>query len=98
MTLPEGLTINPDAADGQSACTDARPTSAPRRPANCPDNSKIGTFDVGTPALDGPLDGSLYFGEPKPGNQYRVFMIADGFGIHAKLVGVGPSRTRRPAS
>ena len=30
--------------------------------------------------------GSLYFGEPKPGDQYRVFMIAAGFGIHAKLV------------
>ena len=32
VTLPDGLTINPDAADGQSACTDARPTSTPRVP------------------------------------------------------------------
>ena len=39
-----------------------------------------------TPALDDPLPGSLYIGEPQPGNQYRVFMIFDGFGIHAKLV------------
>ena len=38
-----------------------------------------------TPALDAPLDGSLYIGEPQPGNQYRLFMIFDGFGIHAKL-------------
>ena len=42
--------------------------------------------------------GSLYIGEPKPGNQYRVFMIFDGFGIHAKLVAVVPARTRRPGS
>src|SRR5262249_46249003 len=45
----------------------------------------IGTVEVITPALKGPLTGSLYIGEPKPGNQYRVFMIFAGFGIHAKL-------------
>ena len=44
-------------------------------------------MSIGTPALDGPLIGSIYFGEPKPGDQYRLFLIADGFGIHAKLVG-----------
>ena len=33
------------------------------------------------------MNGSIYIGEPKPGNQYRFFMIVDGFGIHAKLVG-----------
>ena len=42
---------------------------------------------MGTPALDGPLLGSIYIGEPQPGNQYRLFMVADGFGLHAKLVG-----------
>jgi hypothetical protein len=86
LTLPEGLSINPDAADGQSACTDAEANFHSEAPANCPDNSKIGNFEIGTPALTGPLTGSLYFGEPKPGDQYRVFMIADGFGIHAKLL------------
>jgi hypothetical protein len=86
LMLPEGLTINPDAADGQSACTNAQANFGTEGPAECPDNSKIGTFDIGSPALEAPLVGSLYFGEPRPGNQYRVFMIADGFGIHAKLV------------
>ena len=85
VLLPEGLSINPDAADGQSACTDAEANFDSEAPANCPDNSKIGNFEIGTPALTGPLTGSLYFGEPKPGDQYRVFMIADGFGIHSKL-------------
>ena len=27
-----------------------------------------------------PLKGSIYFGEPKPGNQYRLLIAADGFG------------------
>ena len=87
VTLPPGLTINPDAADGQRACTDAEANFHTEGPANCPDNAKIGTLSVGSPTLDGRLTGSLYFGEPKPGDQYRLFMVFDGFGMHAKLVG-----------
>jgi hypothetical protein len=87
VTFPQGLTINPDAADGQSACSDDEANFESEGPANCPDNSKIGTLSVGSPTLDGRLQGSLYFGEPKPGNQYRIFMIFSGFGMNAKLVG-----------
>jgi hypothetical protein len=86
ITLPEGLSINPDAADGQTSCSDAQANFAGEGPGHCPDNSKIGTFDVETPAIEGPLEGSLYIGEPQPGHQYRVFMLADGFGVHVKLV------------
>jgi hypothetical protein len=87
VTLPEGLTINPDAADGQFACADAQANFDSEGSAECPDRSKIGTFQIGTQALDGPLEGAIYIGEPKPGNQYRLFLIASGFGINAKLVG-----------
>ncbi len=87
VTLPEGFTINPDAADGQSACADDQANFGSEGPAECPDHSKIGTFSIGTQALPGRLEGSVYIGEPKPGNQYRLFLIASGFGINAKLVG-----------
>jgi hypothetical protein len=86
VTLPPELTINPDAADGQSACTDAQANFDSEEADNCPDNSKIGTFEMITPALPDALVGSLFIGEPLPGNQYRVFMVASGFGIHAKLI------------
>ena len=56
-------------------------------PAHCPDNAKIGTFSIGTKALNGRLEGAVYIGEPKPGDQYRLFEIASGFGINAKFVG-----------
>ncbi len=85
LTLPDGLTINPDAADGQTSCSDQQAGFGTNAPSNCPDNAKIGTMEVITPALDGALIGSLYIGEPQPGNQYRLFMTFDGFGIHAKL-------------
>jgi hypothetical protein len=85
LRLPPGLTVNPDAADGQTSCSEAQAGFGSDSAGNCPDNSKIGTVDVRTPALEAPLNGSLYIGEPQPGNQYRLFMIFDGFGIHAKL-------------
>jgi hypothetical protein len=87
VRFPEGLTINPDAADGQSACTDAQANFDTDGPDECPDNAKIGTISIKSVALSAPLEGSIYFGEPKPGDQYRIFMMANGYGIHAKLVG-----------
>jgi hypothetical protein len=87
VKFPEGLTINPDAADGQSACTDAQANFDSEGPDECPDNAKVGTTSIESVALADPLQGSIYFGEPRPGNQYRIFMMANGYGIHAKLVG-----------
>jgi len=87
VTLPDGLTINPDAADGQTMCPDALANFDSEAPGECPDQAKIGTVALGTPALDGPLIGSIYIGEPQPGNQYRLFMILSGFGVNAKLIG-----------
>ena len=86
LTLPEGLSINPDAADGQQACSDDQANFDSEGPAECPDSAKIGNFDIETPALDGPLTGSIYIGEPQPGNQYRAFLVASGFGINSKIV------------
>jgi hypothetical protein len=86
VLLPEGLSVNPDAADGQTSCSEQQAGFDIDGPGHCPDNAKIGTFDVVTPAIEGPLVGSLYIGEPVPGNQYRVFMLADGFGVHVKFI------------
>ncbi len=87
VTFPSGFTINPDAADGQSDCTDAEAQFDSEGPAACPDNSKVGIFNIHSPSLEGPLRGSAYLGRSVPGDPYRLFLIADGFGIHAKLLG-----------
>ncbi len=87
VTLPAGFTINPDAADGQTECTEAQANFNSEGPAECPDTSKIGTFSIGTPALPERLEGSVYLGEPKPGDQYRLFETASGFGMNIKFVG-----------
>ena len=46
VTLPEGLTVNPDAADGQSACADSQANFGTEGPAECPDQAKIGTIAI----------------------------------------------------
>ena len=87
VTLPEGFTVNPDAADGQSECREAEANFGTEGPADCPNSSKIGTFSIGTPALPERLQGFVYLGEPKPGDQYRLFLTAHGFGLNVKVKG-----------
>jgi hypothetical protein len=87
VTMPEGFTINPDAADGQSDCTNAEANFGSEGPAACPDSAKIGTAAIDSPTLNAPLSGSIYIGEPQPGNQYRLFLIASGSGMNVKLTG-----------
>ncbi len=87
VNLPNGFTINPNAADGKSACTDAEAAFGTLDAAQCPEQAKIGSLEIHTASLPGPLPGYLYLGQPLPGNRYRVFLVADGFNVHIKLPG-----------
>ena len=77
VTLPEGMTLNPAAADGQAACsmaeigvTDVDSPEPPRirfdnQPVACPEASKVGEVVVETPLLaesDWPK-GSVYLAQ-----------------------------------
>ncbi len=85
VTFPPGFTVNPDSADGQTACADAQVNFDSEGPAECPDGSKIGTFSI-EPALPS-VSRLAYIGEPMPGQQYRLILTSSGFGINSKLVG-----------
>jgi len=87
VSLPPGFTINPNAADGKTACSDAEARFGTREQAQCPEFAKIGTLSVESSSLPAPLPGFIYLGEPLPGNRYRVFLVADGFSLHVKLAG-----------
>jgi hypothetical protein len=92
ITLPDGFTINPNAADGKVACPDVAARIGTLFEAVCPQNSKIATLTLDVAALPGPLPGAIYLAEPKPGEPYRVVLAADGFATHVKLLGsVRPS-------
>ena len=64
-----------------------RPISATKNPLTVRTNPRSGRIGIHSLALEGMLEGSVYIGEPLPGNQYRLFLMTSGFGINAKLVG-----------
>jgi hypothetical protein len=103
VTLPEGMTADPSAADGLQACSNAQfglgsavePTGA----AACPLASQIGTVKVVTPLLEKPLEGQVFLGEPEcapcnaadadDGRIFRLFLQVRSVerGVIVKLVG-----------
>ena len=87
VTLPEGFSINPNAADGKASCSDDQANFGTTLPAECPEISKIGSLEIDSSALPAELPGAIYIGEPQPGNKYRIFITGDGFGTHIKLPG-----------
>ncbi len=87
VTLPPGFSINPNAADGKTACTDAEARFGTEEEAQCPDFAKVGSLEIESSALPAPIPGSVYLGQPQPGNRYRIFLVANGFATHIKLAG-----------
>ena len=87
MTLPAGLSLNPAAANGKTACQDSELLFDTENEAECPEFAKIGTASIDSSALPGPIDGSLYIGQPLPNQTYRLFVTGNGFGTHVKLKG-----------
>jgi hypothetical protein len=71
LTLPAGVVVNPSAAWGLKACSDAqffgpnRGKQEPATPANCPREAQIGKVRVKSPALEEALEGQVYLAEPE---------------------------------
>jgi hypothetical protein len=84
VAFPEGVTVNPSAADGLQACSEEEVgllpglgeqeelLFTPTLPqAFCPDASKIGTVKITSPLLPKgqPIEGSLYLAAPAPNGE-----------------------------
>jgi hypothetical protein len=95
VALPAGIALNPSAANGLEACSDAQFGKGTRNPVACPAGSKVGTVTIASPPLpDGPLTGEVYVGQPigrdpTSGTLYRIFVRAQSprYGVDARLVG-----------
>lgn len=87
VTLPEGVTISPGALDGIETCSEDELRSDSSEPSTCPADSRIGTLELAAAQLREPLVGKVYLGEERPGDRFRVFAVARGTGIDAKLTG-----------
>lgn len=91
VTLPEGMTLDPSAANGLAACSDSQYEAR-----SCPSASSVGSVLVNAPGIpDGSLAGGLYVGAPEAGatpqsgGEYRVFLIASApqYGVGLRLEG-----------
>jgi hypothetical protein len=97
VTLPQGMVINPASAGGLQGCSDAQIALHSDAAATCPDGSQLGTVQVATPLLPGPLTGQVYLGAPEcspcastdaqSGRMVRLYIVAQGFGVTVKLPG-----------
>jgi hypothetical protein len=88
VTLPEGVSVNPSAADGLGACTTAQIGIGSADEPTCPDSSKIGTATVDTPLLPDPMKGSIYLAQQgsNPFNSLlAVYIVPEGHGVILKL-------------
>src|SRR5262249_31984570 len=88
VLLPQGFSINPNAADGKTACADGEARFGTEDEAQCPEFARIGSLVIDSSALPAPIPGFVYLGQPRPGNRYRLFLVADGFATHVKVAGV----------
>jgi len=89
VTLPPGMTINPSAANGLAACTDAQLATNAGVPGGdaCPAASDVGDATVSSPLLPDALTGDAHVGQPLPGDRYRLFVTLEGRGVSIRLVG-----------
>jgi hypothetical protein len=100
VTLPEGMSLNPAAANGLSSCSEEQMGYAPEEgkirfkttPQTCPNSAKVGTISVHTPLLEEDQPGSIYVAKPfdNPfGSLLAVYLAVEDetTGIVAKLAG-----------
>jgi|HubBroStandDraft_3_1064219.scaffolds.fasta_scaffold03920_2 hypothetical protein len=95
VTLPEGMTLNPSAANGLEACTDNEFGKGTTAPVKCPAGSQVGNDTIETPDLPaGSLTGAVYLGQPlssnpESGQEYRIFIDAEApaYGVSVRLEG-----------
>ncbi len=100
VTLPDGMNLNPSAANGLSACTEGQMGYAPEEgkirfrttPQTCPAAAKIGTITARTPLLEKPVPGSVYVAKPfdNPfGSLLAIYLAIEDeeTGVIAKLAG-----------
>jgi hypothetical protein len=105
VTLPEGVTLNPSAAEGLAVCSPEayareRQDSAPGE--GCPEASRVGSLEVASPLIAERLEGSLYVAEPyrnPTGGLIAVYLVVRsperGILVKQPLAGSPDERTGR---
>ncbi|HEY1688737.1 MAG TPA: hypothetical protein VGF95_07705 [Solirubrobacteraceae bacterium] len=92
VTLPEGLVLNPSAADGLLSCSLDQIALESAAAPTCPEAAKVGTVTIHTPLLPEPLTGAAYLAaqDANPfGSLVALYVVAEdpAAGVLVKLAG-----------
>ena len=92
VTLPEGVALNPAAADGLQACSIEQMGLQSAGPPNCPEAAKVATVRIKTPLLANALEGGAYLAtqDANPfGSLVALYVYAEDpvSGVRAKAAG-----------
>jgi hypothetical protein len=92
VALPQGVALNPAAADGLQSCSEAQVGLQEHTPPSCPEASKVATVEIKTPLLPNPLTGEVYLAEQNQnpfGSLVALYLIAEDpvSGVLVKLAG-----------
>ncbi len=92
VTLPEGVALNPAAADGLQACSMEQIGLQSAEAPSCPEAAKVATVKIKTPLLPNPLEGAAYLAaqDANPfGSLVAMYIDAEDpiSGVRAKAAG-----------
>jgi hypothetical protein len=90
VTLPSGVAVNPAAADGLQACSEAQIGLDNTSQPTCPDASKIGSAEIDSPIQADPLTGSIYLAQQTSnpfGSLLAIYVAVQSDGVLIKLAG-----------
>jgi hypothetical protein len=91
LRFPAGMALNPAAAAGLGACSEAQIAIGSDADASCPESSKLGTVTIDTPLLKEPLTGAIYQATQGANPFHATFvdyLVAKGPGVNIKLPGL----------
>jgi hypothetical protein len=92
VTLPAGVALNPAAADGLEACSEAQVALNVDSSPSCPDASKVATVEIRSPLLPEPLVGEAYLAAQNAnpfGSLVALYIVAEDptAGVLVKVAG-----------
>jgi len=87
IQMPVGITVSPGGVASADACSDAQFGPDNAEEPSCPPSSRVGSVEVRPAGAERRFTGSLFLGEERPDDRFRLLVAASVPGAQVKLVG-----------